>query len=39
MADGRLRQGKVAHLLREGYLTELFSEKGKQAYEEQAGVP
>ncbi|XP_070020701.1 uncharacterized protein [Nicotiana sylvestris] len=28
----RLLQGEVDHLLKQGYLTELFSEKGKQAY-------
>uniref|UniRef100_A0A1S3ZT33 Uncharacterized protein n=1 Tax=Nicotiana tabacum TaxID=4097 RepID=A0A1S3ZT33_TOBAC len=32
MADCRLLQGEVDHLLKQGYLTELFSEKGKQAY-------
>ncbi|XP_075108898.1 uncharacterized protein LOC142180731 [Nicotiana tabacum] len=32
MADCRLLQGEVDHLLNQGYLTELFSEKGKQAY-------
>ncbi|XP_070028767.1 uncharacterized protein [Nicotiana sylvestris] len=32
MADCRLLQGDVEHLLKQGYLTELFSEKGKQAY-------
>ncbi|XP_070005912.1 uncharacterized protein [Nicotiana sylvestris] len=32
MADCRLLQGEVEHLLKQGYLTELFSEKGKQAY-------
>ncbi|XP_070009537.1 uncharacterized protein [Nicotiana sylvestris] len=26
------RQGEVDHLLKQGYLTELFSEKGKQSY-------
>ncbi|XP_019263529.1 PREDICTED: uncharacterized protein LOC109241261 [Nicotiana attenuata] len=31
-ADCRLLQGEVEHLLKQGYLTELFSEKGKQAY-------
>nr|XP_016492437.1 PREDICTED: uncharacterized protein LOC107811956 [Nicotiana tabacum] len=31
-ADCRLSQGEVDHLLKQGYLTELFSEKGKQAY-------
>ncbi|XP_019256436.1 PREDICTED: uncharacterized protein LOC109234844 [Nicotiana attenuata] len=31
-ADCRLLQGEVDHLLKQGYLTELFSEKGKQAY-------
>nr|XP_009798032.1 PREDICTED: uncharacterized protein LOC104244324 [Nicotiana sylvestris] len=30
--DCRLLQGEVDHLLKQGYLTELFSEKGKQAY-------
>ncbi|XP_075076830.1 uncharacterized protein LOC142163441 [Nicotiana tabacum] len=30
--DYRLLQGKVEHLLKQGYLTELFSENGKQAY-------
>ncbi|XP_019239661.1 PREDICTED: uncharacterized protein LOC109219642 [Nicotiana attenuata] len=28
----RLLQGEVEHLLNQGYLTDLFSEKGKQAY-------
>ncbi|XP_075103749.1 uncharacterized protein LOC142178315 [Nicotiana tabacum] len=32
MADCRLLQGEVEHLLKQGYLTELFSEKGKQTY-------
>ncbi|XP_075106771.1 uncharacterized protein LOC142179794 [Nicotiana tabacum] len=31
-SDCRLLQGEVEHLLKQGYLTELFSEKGKQAY-------
>ncbi|XP_019248841.1 PREDICTED: uncharacterized protein LOC109228118 [Nicotiana attenuata] len=31
-ADCRLLQGEVDHLLKQGYLTELLSEKGKQAY-------
>ncbi|XP_019261286.1 PREDICTED: uncharacterized protein LOC109239213 [Nicotiana attenuata] len=31
-ADCRLLQGEVEHLLKQGYLTELFSDKGKQAY-------
>ncbi|XP_070012940.1 uncharacterized protein [Nicotiana sylvestris] len=31
-SDCRLLQGEVDHLLKQGYLTELFSEKGKQAY-------
>nr|XP_016499141.1 PREDICTED: uncharacterized protein LOC107817784 [Nicotiana tabacum] len=31
-ADCRLLQGEVDHLLKQGYLTELFSEKGKQTY-------
>ncbi|XP_019231302.1 PREDICTED: uncharacterized protein LOC109212142 [Nicotiana attenuata] len=31
-ADCRLLQGEVEHLLKQGYLTELFGEKGKQAY-------
>ncbi|XP_070020099.1 uncharacterized protein [Nicotiana sylvestris] len=31
-ADCRLLQGEVDHLLKQGYLTKLFSEKGKQAY-------
>ncbi|XP_070025726.1 uncharacterized protein [Nicotiana sylvestris] len=31
-ADCRLLQGEVEHLLKQGYLTNLFSEKGKQAY-------
>ncbi|XP_070029994.1 uncharacterized protein [Nicotiana sylvestris] len=31
-ADCRLLQGEVDHLLKQGYLTELFSEKGKQSY-------
>ncbi|XP_019256295.1 PREDICTED: uncharacterized protein LOC109234683 [Nicotiana attenuata] len=30
--DSRLLQGEVEHLLKQGYLTYLFSEKGKQAY-------
>lgn len=30
-ADCRLLQGEVDHLLKQRYLTELFSEKGKQA--------
>ncbi|XP_070025477.1 uncharacterized protein [Nicotiana sylvestris] len=30
--DCRLLQGEVDHLLKQGYLTELFSERGKQAY-------
>ncbi|XP_009774699.2 uncharacterized protein [Nicotiana sylvestris] len=32
MVDCRLLQGKVENLLKQGYLTELFSEKGKQTY-------
>ncbi|XP_070008535.1 uncharacterized protein [Nicotiana sylvestris] len=32
MADCRLLQGEVDHLLKQGYLTELLSERGKQAY-------
>nr|XP_016433659.1 PREDICTED: uncharacterized protein LOC107760158 [Nicotiana tabacum] len=32
MADCRFLQGEVDHLLKQGYLTELFSEKGKQSY-------
>ncbi|XP_070018121.1 uncharacterized protein [Nicotiana sylvestris] len=31
-ADCRLLQGEVDHLLKQGYLTELFSEKDKQTY-------
>ncbi|XP_070015163.1 uncharacterized protein [Nicotiana sylvestris] len=31
-ADCRLLQGEVDHLLKQEYLTELFSERGKQAY-------
>ncbi|XP_019257609.1 PREDICTED: uncharacterized protein LOC109235810 [Nicotiana attenuata] len=31
-ADCRLLQAEVEHLLKQGYLTDLFSEKGKQAY-------
>ncbi|XP_070017212.1 uncharacterized protein [Nicotiana sylvestris] len=31
-ADCRLLQSEVDHLLKQGYLTELFSERGKQAY-------
>ncbi|XP_075092583.1 uncharacterized protein LOC142172791 [Nicotiana tabacum] len=31
-ADCRLLQGEVDHLLKQWYLTELFSERGKQAY-------
>ncbi|XP_070053132.1 uncharacterized protein [Nicotiana tomentosiformis] len=30
--DCRLLQGEVEHLLKQGYLTDLFSEKGKQSY-------
>ncbi|XP_070015129.1 uncharacterized protein [Nicotiana sylvestris] len=30
--DCRLLQGEVDHLLKQGYLTELFSERGKQSY-------
>ncbi|XP_075091493.1 uncharacterized protein LOC107829583 [Nicotiana tabacum] len=30
--DYRLLQGEVEHLLKQGYLTDLFSEKGKQSY-------
>ncbi|XP_070014745.1 uncharacterized protein [Nicotiana sylvestris] len=30
MADCRLLQGEVDHLLKQGYLTELFSEKGEE---------
>ncbi|XP_070015787.1 uncharacterized protein [Nicotiana sylvestris] len=30
--DCRFLQSEVDHLLKQGYLTELFSEKGKQAY-------
>ncbi|XP_070007276.1 uncharacterized protein [Nicotiana sylvestris] len=32
MADCRLLQSEVDHILKQGYLTKLFSEKGKQAY-------
>nr|XP_009767300.1 PREDICTED: uncharacterized protein LOC104218497 [Nicotiana sylvestris]XP_016469054.1 PREDICTED: uncharacterized protein LOC107791484 [Nicotiana tabacum] len=32
IADCRLLQGEVEHLLKQGYLTDLFSEKGKQSY-------
>ncbi|XP_070009904.1 uncharacterized protein [Nicotiana sylvestris] len=32
ITDCRLLQGEVDHLLKQGYLTKLFSEKGKQAY-------
>ncbi|XP_070035684.1 uncharacterized protein [Nicotiana tomentosiformis] len=32
ISDCRLLQGEVEHLLKQGYLTELLSEKGKQAY-------
>ncbi|XP_070011374.1 uncharacterized protein [Nicotiana sylvestris] len=32
MADCRLLQGEVEHLLKQGYLTELFSKKRKHAY-------
>ncbi|XP_019241957.1 PREDICTED: uncharacterized protein LOC109221993 [Nicotiana attenuata] len=32
MTDCKLLQGEVEHLLKQGYLTELYSEKGKQAY-------
>ncbi|XP_070025443.1 uncharacterized protein [Nicotiana sylvestris] len=31
-ADYKLLQGEVYHLLKQGYLTELFSERGTQAY-------
>ncbi|XP_019232456.1 PREDICTED: uncharacterized protein LOC109213154 [Nicotiana attenuata] len=31
-AECRLLQGEVEHLLKQGYLTDLLSEKGKQAY-------
>lgn len=31
-AECRLLQGEVEHLLKQGYLTDLFSEKGNQAY-------
>nr|XP_009629979.1 uncharacterized protein LOC104120033 [Nicotiana tomentosiformis] len=31
-SDCRLLQGEVEHLLKQGYLTKLFSEKGKQDY-------
>nr|XP_033512918.1 uncharacterized protein LOC117277633 [Nicotiana tomentosiformis] len=31
-ADCRLLQGEVEHLLKQGYLSDLFSEKGKQYY-------
>lgn len=31
-ADCRILQAEVEHLLKKGYLTELFSEKGKQSY-------
>ncbi|XP_070050353.1 uncharacterized protein [Nicotiana tomentosiformis] len=31
-SDCRLLQGEVEHLLKQGYLTDLFSEKGKQSY-------
>ncbi|XP_070049484.1 uncharacterized protein [Nicotiana tomentosiformis] len=30
--DYRLLQGEVEHLLKQGYLTHLFSEKGRQSY-------
>ncbi|XP_070003928.1 uncharacterized protein [Nicotiana sylvestris] len=32
IADCRLLQGEVDHLLKQGYLAKIFSEKGKQAY-------
>ncbi|XP_009598220.2 uncharacterized protein [Nicotiana tomentosiformis] len=32
ISDCRLLQGEVEHLLKQGYLTDLFSEKGKQSY-------
>ncbi|XP_070002898.1 uncharacterized protein [Nicotiana sylvestris] len=32
IADCRFLQGEVDHLLKQGYLTELFSERGKQIY-------
>ncbi|XP_070022791.1 uncharacterized protein [Nicotiana sylvestris] len=38
-ADCRLLQGEVDHLLKQGYLTELFSEKGKQAYMKNSQEP
>ncbi|XP_070020927.1 uncharacterized protein [Nicotiana sylvestris] len=31
-AECRLLQGEVEHLLKQGYLTDLFNEKGKQVY-------
>nr|XP_009590036.1 uncharacterized protein LOC104087319 [Nicotiana tomentosiformis]XP_016500638.1 PREDICTED: uncharacterized protein LOC107819078 [Nicotiana tabacum] len=31
-ADCRLLQGEVEHLLKQGYLTDVFSDKGKQSY-------
>ncbi|XP_075082240.1 uncharacterized protein LOC142166795 [Nicotiana tabacum] len=31
-ADCRLLQGEVKHLLKQGYLTDMFSEKGRQSY-------
>ncbi|XP_019240175.1 PREDICTED: uncharacterized protein LOC109220167, partial [Nicotiana attenuata] len=39
MADCRLLQGEVEHLLKQGYLTKLFSEKGKQAYMKNRSEP
>ncbi|XP_070035761.1 uncharacterized protein [Nicotiana tomentosiformis] len=38
-SDYRLLQGEVEHLSKQGYLTELFSEKGKQAYMKNSQEP
>ncbi|XP_009757891.2 uncharacterized protein [Nicotiana sylvestris] len=38
-ADYRLLQGEIEHLLKQGYLTDLFSEKGKQTYMENRQEP
>ncbi|XP_070013633.1 uncharacterized protein [Nicotiana sylvestris] len=38
-ANCRLLQGEVDHLLKQGYLTKLFSEKSKQAYMKKSQEP
>ncbi|XP_019252730.1 PREDICTED: uncharacterized protein LOC109231525 [Nicotiana attenuata] len=38
-SDCRFLQSEVDHLLKQGYLTELFSEKGKEAYMKNRQVP